>query len=392
MRILFTTQPGFGHLNPMLPYARALRGAGHEVRVASSPPFIEAIEASGFPGVPVGLPFTWEDFGTYFPDLAPSFRVDPGMFLSGEFTWTHWTSGAACDLLASFDTWRPDVLVREFAECGATFAGIAAGIPVVCNAWSALPTDDRRWSTVIDWPAHLQNYAKIADELGVDAGEPGQAWTNELTLTGLPPSWYSEAVLPRRVCGFGLFRDKVDLGGPLPEGCAHFGTERPLIYATLGTVYNRFRSLRRSIIDAVDQIDADVVFTVGRNVDPASIGSIPANVHVEQFVPQDRIIPRASLVLSHAGLGTMLGALYHGVPMVSVAIGADQPVNANNAAREGVAITMPVQGAHADSLAAASKRILDDSDFARRAATLRGELRSLAPVESVSDLFLHEFG
>jgi hypothetical protein len=34
MRVLFATQPGHGHLNPMVPYAAALRDAGHEVRFA----------------------------------------------------------------------------------------------------------------------------------------------------------------------------------------------------------------------------------------------------------------------------------------------------------------------------------------------------------------------
>jgi len=39
MRVLFTTQPGHGHLNPMLPYASALCDAGHEVRFATTTSF-----------------------------------------------------------------------------------------------------------------------------------------------------------------------------------------------------------------------------------------------------------------------------------------------------------------------------------------------------------------
>lgn len=391
MRVLFTTQPGFGHLTPMLPYANALADAGHEVRIASAPPFAEAIEGAGFRSIPIGIPFTWEDFGTYFPELARAMRLDPGAFLSNECSWTHWNGTAARDLLASFDDWRPDVLVRESAENGATFAGLAARIPVACSTWSALPTDRDRWSMVLDWPTHLRGYSAVALELGVGTGDPGQAWADQLTLTGLGASWYSGAVTPRRLHGFRLVDELVD-AVELPSDPARGGRDRPLIYATLGTVYNGFRSLRRAMLDALAGLDADVVFTVGRNVDPESIGSVPANVHVERYVPQDAVVSRASLVLSHAGLGTMLGALYRGVPMVVVAIGADQAVNADSAARQGVAITMPAGSADADSLLTASKRILDDPAFALRAASCRDELAALAPVATVTDLFAREFG
>jgi UDP:flavonoid glycosyltransferase YjiC (YdhE family) len=43
-----------------LPYASALRDAGHEVRFASAQAFGEAIERHGFPCVGIGEDFTWE--------------------------------------------------------------------------------------------------------------------------------------------------------------------------------------------------------------------------------------------------------------------------------------------------------------------------------------------
>ncbi len=47
MRVLFTTQPGEGHLNPLVPLARALLAAGHEVAVACAPSFGRLVEARG---------------------------------------------------------------------------------------------------------------------------------------------------------------------------------------------------------------------------------------------------------------------------------------------------------------------------------------------------------
>ena len=56
MRVLFTTGPIPTHLNLLVPTAWALRTAGHEVCVASSPDLREAIKDAGLPAVTVGRP------------------------------------------------------------------------------------------------------------------------------------------------------------------------------------------------------------------------------------------------------------------------------------------------------------------------------------------------
>ncbi|TVP66933.1 MAG: hypothetical protein EA340_11145 [Nitriliruptor sp.] len=53
--MLITLQPGDGHLPPMLPLSRALRAAGHEVVVATSPTFVSRVEAAGEPAIGAGL-------------------------------------------------------------------------------------------------------------------------------------------------------------------------------------------------------------------------------------------------------------------------------------------------------------------------------------------------
>jgi len=55
MRVLFTTQPGSGMFNPLVPFARALADAGHDVAVGCADCFRPDVEASGFESFPVGL-------------------------------------------------------------------------------------------------------------------------------------------------------------------------------------------------------------------------------------------------------------------------------------------------------------------------------------------------
>ncbi len=43
MRVLFTTQPGVGHLHPLLPLARGMAQRGHEVAFACARSFVPEV-------------------------------------------------------------------------------------------------------------------------------------------------------------------------------------------------------------------------------------------------------------------------------------------------------------------------------------------------------------
>lgn len=47
-RFLFTTTPFYGHLHPLIPLARTLKEAGHEVTFAASASLGPVVKAAGF--------------------------------------------------------------------------------------------------------------------------------------------------------------------------------------------------------------------------------------------------------------------------------------------------------------------------------------------------------
>ena len=49
-----------------------------------------------------------------------------------------------------------------------------------------------------------------------------------------------------------------------------------------------------------------------------------ANVVVRSFVPHADVMPHASLVITHAGHGTVIRALTAGIPLVCIPLGRDQ--------------------------------------------------------------------
>ena len=94
--------------------------------------------------------------------------------------------------------------------------------------------------------------------------------------------------------------------------------------------------------------------TTGRDVDPASVGPVPARVRVERFVPQAHVFPLCVAVVAHGGSGTTLGALAHGLPLLLVPQGADQFDNAARCERAGAAIVLRPDELTADAVRARS--------------------------------------
>jgi UDP:flavonoid glycosyltransferase YjiC (YdhE family) len=115
-------------------------------------------------------------------------------------------------------------------------------------------------------------------------------------------------------------------------------------------------------------------------MEPGTLGTVPANVHVEEWVPQRDVLARASAVVCHGGSGTVRGALAAGLPLVVTPLGADQPHNARRVAAVGAGIALPAPDAA--SLRAAVERVLADADFGRGARRIADEIAALPPVDA----------
>lgn len=99
---------------------------------------------------------------------------------------------------------------------------------------------------------------------------------------------------------------------------------KPLIYASLGTLQNRLLPVFQAIAAACAGLDAQLVLSCGR-YDRNAHDGFPGNPIVIPFAPQLELLKRASLVISHAGLNTVLESLMQGVPLVVLPIANDQP-------------------------------------------------------------------
>lgn len=375
MRVLLTAQPGYGHFRPLLPMAHALVAAGHEVRVGTSASYAAVVEREGLTAEAVGLDWLHGVKASIPPELkAPPEADTLETFFAHQFV--RMTAGRlASDVVALADRWRPDLIVRETTEYGGSLAAEILGVPAAA-VQVASPT--------LMSDALLAQAAVALDEVRLGLGlapDPAlHALRDELVMCFAPPDLHDPSFpLPAGLRSF--YPGSTPEVGVLPDSIAELGVDRPLVYATLGTVFNDpafelpfFPSIQAGLLDA----PVDLLMTVGPNVDPASPGNQRPRVRVVPYVPQRTVLARAAVVICHGGYGTLLDAVEAAVPLVIVPFGADQHVNAATVQRLGIGIVLEEESLSPSAIREAVDALLDaGSPNRQRLQALREEWRAL---------------
>jgi MGT family glycosyltransferase len=144
-------------------------------------------------------------------------------------------------------------------------------------------------------------------------------------------------------------------------------TDKPLIYASLGRLVNGLNDVYKHILEAVEPMDVQVVFSLGKNTNPENLGPIPSNTIVVRSAPQIELLKRAALCITHAGLNTALEALAQGVPIVAIPIAYDQPGVAARIAHHGTGEFIEVDERTTDRLRGLIEKVLQDPSYRERA-------------------------
>jgi UDP:flavonoid glycosyltransferase YjiC (YdhE family) len=128
------------------------------------------------------------------------------------------------------------------------------------------------------------------------------------------------------------------------------------------------------------------LLTLGPDHEPGELEAIPSNAVVAQTISHSAVLERGALLVSHAGHGSVMKALWHGRPMVLVPWGRDQPGVAARAAALGVAEVVPRENASEETLSAAIDRVLNDADMKEAAGRNGSRLRATDPPGTAADL------
>ena len=401
--------PGTGHLNPMTVLAHSLQMRGHEVVIFGIADTEERVRAAGIAFCRIGA----EDYplGT-LRQLDESLASLKGV-AAFRFTLKRVRKSTQMILRDGPEAVRStnvDALLVDEAE----FAGNVAdhlGLPWISIALiPPLLSDDRfppfwlGWAGKQDWLSRLRNrfaihlLLRIATPLFKDVNRQRGVWgLKPLTRPkdGLSP--LAQITQLPEVLDF-------PVGGEKPAGLHYTGPflraqqrpvvafawdrldGRPLIYASLGTLQNGSEAIFRTIAEACAELDLQLVISLGGGLDPASLGELAGDPLVVRFAPQLEILKRATLVITHAGLNTVLESLSEGVPMVAVPLGNDQPGVAARLRARGAGVVVSRHRLTASRLREAVLLVLSDTGYREAARRLQRALQQLNGPERAADL------
>ena len=227
MRVLLTCRPLTGHYRPMLPLARALGAAGHDVAFASGEPIVGEAEADGFTSFRAGLGVeAREQLGPEVGSLPPA-QIRSFMFR--ELFVNIELGPRADDLMEIVEAWKPHIIVHEVAEFAAPLVATAFGIPYADHSYGpAVPLDVIRAAGEAAAP-HWHRHGLEPDALG--------GLYRHLYLDVCPASLQIGDVVTTDVQELRAF-ESVPSAEPKPAWLDALPA-LPTVYVTLGTMYNK---------------------------------------------------------------------------------------------------------------------------------------------------------
>jgi len=152
---------------------------------------------------------------------------------------------------------------------------------------------------------------------------------------------------------------------------------RPLIFASLGTVPDRANvPVFRKIAEACIGINAQLVLALGKwneqvEKSQAGLGTLPGDHVVVDFAPQLKLLDRAALLITQAGVNTVLESLCRGVPMVALPRTNDQPGMASRIVYSGTGLCGSSQHSTAAEIRGMVQRALAENTFRQRAMAMK---------------------
>lgn len=374
MRVLVSTTAGAGHFGPLVPFAEALRRAGHDVLVAAPGSFASAVERAGFAHYAFA-DAPPDELQAVFGALSGLSNDEGNAVVIRDIFGRIDTRAALPGVEAAVQEWRPDLILRETCEFASYLVAEAAGVPHVHVAIGLASFAELAFA-VLEEPL---------TELGADAGLVSLQSAPTLTLV---PESLEETLPPAG--GARRYRDDTanESAQPLPAWWPD--PSDPLVYVTFGTVAGAlglFPGFYRDVIAAFAGVPVRVLLTIGDAGDPEDLGAVPTNVHVERWWPQKAVMPHAAAMVGHGGFGTTLLGLASGLPMVVMPLFADQPHNARRVEAVGAGIVLEGGSAAVGLLPSAVRRLLADRSYRTAATRIAHEISQLPPV-SASVAFL----
>ncbi|MFE0653401.1 macrolide-inactivating glycosyltransferase [Streptomyces sp. NPDC059534] len=380
-----------GHVNPSLEVIRELVARGHRVSYAIPASFAEKVAATGATPVVYTSTLPTDDdpdaWGTELIDNLEPFLADAVQALP--------------QLAAAFDGDRPDLVLHDITAYPA---------PVLAHGWGVPALS--LWPNLVPWEGYEEEVAEPmfaelkASPRGKEYYARFEAWLAGHGVDTHPDRFVAR---PRRAVvlipkALQPHADRVDesvytfvgacQGARADQGewRRPAGAEKVLL-VSLGSSFTKQPGFYRDCAEAFGDLPGwHVVLQIGKFVDPAELGELPAHVEAHPWVPQLAILREADAFVTHAGAGGSQEGLATATPMVAVPQAVDQFGNAAMLESLGVARHLPMEEVTPARLREAVLSLVDDPEVARRAREIQESMAHEGGTARAADLVEAELG
>ncbi|MFJ3440964.1 macrolide family glycosyltransferase [Streptomyces sp. NPDC086081] len=375
----------FGHIAPTLGVSRELLDRGHRVTYVVDEKFAATVEEIGAEAV------TYTSArGDFYraADPTPDRLAEDGYALLVDTVRTVFPTA-----MEAFTADPPDVVLYDFetVAAGRVAARVLDAVPVqLCPSHAANESFSMRAQM---WGADHPVMARGAKVMVDFMGEHGIG-LDEMARYGAEWDRRNLVFLPRAFQIEGdSFDDRFAFVGPtFAEPAPGSGRWSPpadgrrVALVSLGTEAGDRGDFFRLCAEAFDPADWHVVMTLGRGSDPRALGPLPAHVEAHPWLPHPLVLPHADVFVCHAGMGSLMEALYYGTPVVALPRAHELVLSAEQLERCGVGRSLPRSGLTAPALAAAVAGLLADPETPAALARMREAVRTAGGAARAADL------
>ncbi|RSM91454.1 oleandomycin glycosyltransferase [Kibdelosporangium aridum] len=351
-----------GRVNPTLPIVAELVRRGHTVTYHTSPAFRAEIEDAG------ATVYLYPGGDQPLPDPPTPITLMDGLVRAA--------AQLVPAVLTDLRHVQPDLIVHDNACVWGAVAARELGVPAASSYTTFafnrhVPSPTRAsWDLLAgNFASYLRSRWKLSrrfDTRGLpvfDVGNIRQPLNLVFTSRAFQPA-VEDFDQSYQFVGPSIGARPSDPSFPADQ------LRDPVLYASLGTVFNADPRLLRSFATALAPLGGTVIVSSGQT-DPAALDPLPANVIARRFVPQPEVLARAALFVTHGGMNSANEALAAGVPLLVVPQGADQPMVARRVVELGAGLSIRSQDVAEDSVRALAGRLLDEPRFRAAAHALR---------------------
>ncbi|HEX5890768.1 MAG TPA: glycosyltransferase [Pyrinomonadaceae bacterium] len=416
MRIVLNTFGSFGDIHPYMAIAMELQARGHTPVVATMEIYREKIEGAGLeffpvrPNIPQPKEQDAELIGKIMePKTGARFLTEELIFPAVRDSYNDLVQAVAgADLLVTHPAAPAGPLVGRKLEMPwistvlAPLSFFSAYDPPVPPFWqwtsklSVLgPGFMRFFLDTMKSTYKAQAVADFRNELGLsDTGNPMfEGQHSPLLVLALfskvfarpQPDWPKQT----EVTGFCFYDGRHQM--PMPAELARFLDDGPApIVFTLGSsAVWVARDFFSESIEAAKRLGQRAVLLIGDERNRPS--SLPDGMIAVDYAPYEQLLPRASVVIHHGGVGTTSQGLLAGVPTLIVPFAFDQSDNADHARRLGTSRTVYRNKYRADRVARELDELLSRPEYKQNAIHVSQQLKQENGPARAADLIENLF-